>query len=131
LEPGIADEQWRRAAYENFASRLGEDLQVAVVEHPDGSRLVASGAAVLLRRLPSPWNKSGHVGHIQWVATAPDMRRRGMATAVMRLLLDWCIEREASSVELHATPDGEPVYRLLGFSETGPLSMRWRPAEHG
>jgi GNAT superfamily N-acetyltransferase len=118
--------EWRDAAEEHLISRLGDDLQVAVVDRPAGNRLAASGSAVLMPRLPSPWNVSGRVGYIQWVATDPDMRRRGLGTAVMRLLLDWCVDHGAPSVELHATPDGEPVYRALGFSEVGPHAMRWR-----
>jgi GNAT superfamily N-acetyltransferase len=124
----IGHDGWREAAYAHYASRLGKDLQVAVVDHPTEERLVASGAALLIRRLPSPWNTSGHVGHIHWVATDEDMRRRGFGTSVMRLLLQWCIEQGAASVELHATPDGEPLYRSLGFSEAGPSAMRWRPS---
>jgi ribosomal protein S18 acetylase RimI-like enzyme len=88
--------------------------------------LAASGAGTISTRLPSPNNPTARVGYIQWVATDPDARRRGHAREVMAALLDWYDERQVVVVELHATTDGEPLYRSLGFGVEGGIALRRR-----
>jgi Acetyltransferase (GNAT) family len=47
----------------------------------------------------------------------PHRRRRGLARAITAALIDWFGEEEVRSVELHATQEGEPLYRALGFDQ--------------
>jgi hypothetical protein len=53
-----------------------------------------------------------------------------MARAVMVALLQWFDQRRVPVVELHATPDGEPLYRSLGFGEEGGVALRRRAWDH-
>ncbi|WP_317494241.1 GNAT family N-acetyltransferase [Haloechinothrix sp. LS1_15] len=109
---------WREAARAALSGRHTRDATAVVVDHPaDAGRLVASGAAVITTRMPSPVNLAGRVGYIQWVATEPDWRNRGLARAVVTKLMGWLHAREVSRIELHATQGGEPLYRSLGFDE--------------
>lgn len=127
------DPAWLSRADERFRECLGRDVQAVVVDDPDPSsgRLIASGAVVVAERLPTPHNPGGRVGYIQWIATEPHARRRGLATMLMRMLLDWCSEQDVPIVELHATPDGEPLYRSLGFGQEGGTAMRCRTRDPG
>ena len=120
------DPRWSSEAARQFRSRLGADVQAVVVDDPDSAsgRLIASGAVVLCDRLPTPYNPGGRVAYVQWVATDPDHRRRGLATMVMGMLLDWCTDQGALVVELHATAAGEPLYISLGFGQEGGTAMR-------
>ena len=112
------DPDWLAAARAVASERLGTDLAVFVVDHPtEQGRLVASAAGSVVRRLPTPRNPSGEVGHVQWVATDVAHRRRGHGRAVMSALLAWLADRGIRVVELNATSDGEPLYRSLGFGE--------------
>lgn len=112
------DGPWLKEARDQFVDRLGRDATAFVVDHPIRvGRLVASGAGTISRRLPGPLNPSARVGYIQWIATDPEWRGRGLARDVMGELLDWYREREVPTVELHTTPAGERVYRPLGFDE--------------
>jgi GNAT superfamily N-acetyltransferase len=122
----ITQPEWIAAARDAFTSRLGGDLAVFVVDAPDRAGLAASGAGTISTRLPAPNNVSARVGYIQWVATDEDARRQGHGGAVMTALLDWYAEQHVPVVELHATPDGEPLYRELGFSDLGPIALRRR-----
>ncbi len=118
---------WRRAAHDAIQERLGDDLTIAVADHPDrAGQLLASGAGCITTRLPGPTNLTAEVGYIQWVATEPEWRGRGLACAIMTRLLDWYRERGVANVELHATSDGERVYRSLGFSEGNYPGLRMR-----
>lgn len=118
--------EWRRAARDQFLSRLGRDLVVFVVDHPDRPGLAASAAGTVATRLPAPNNLSAQVAYVQWVATDDDVRRRGYARAVMHALVDWYDEHDVRVIELHATPQGEPLYRELGFGDEGPAALRRR-----
>ena len=84
-------------------------------KHP--GRLLASAAVVIQRRLPTPMAPDGRIGFVQWVATDPDARRRGLARAAMLAVLDWLREQGVTRVELFASPDGEGLYRTLGFQQ--------------
>ena len=42
----------------------------------------------------------------------------------MQALLGWFAERGVSSVDLRASPDGEPLYTSLGFARTRDPAMR-------
>jgi ribosomal protein S18 acetylase RimI-like enzyme len=125
---GVAvSESWRKAALEEIRTRLDRDLVAFVVDRPDErSALASSGCGTIARRLPSPANPTGLVGYIQWVATDPGFRRRGFCDEVMRSLIAWYDEQGVPVIELHATPDGESIYRRLGFDEYGGVALRRR-----
>lgn len=125
MEPDSAT--WRQSAQTAIKERLGHDLAVAVAEHPDEpGHLLASGAGCITVRLPGPTNLSAEVGYIQWVATEPEWRGQGLARAITNRLIDWYSERKVATVELHATPDGEHLYRSLGFSSGTNPGLRIR-----
>ena len=79
--------------------------------------LVACGVGVVMQRLPGPNTLDGRVGHIASMMTEPAWRGRGLATAIVVGLLDWYRATGVRRVFLHASPDGEPIYRSLGFTE--------------
>lgn len=122
------DDSWRQKALAMLQARLGDDIVAFVVDDQAG-RLAACGAGTIALRLPAPHNPTGRAGYLQWVATDPTCRRRGHARAVMEALLAWYAERDVRVIELHATPDGEPLYRSLGFHDRGPLALRRRSDE--
>jgi ribosomal protein S18 acetylase RimI-like enzyme len=104
------------------------DFFAAVVDGPDGSWLAACGVGMTSRRLPGPNNVTGTYGYVQSMATDPRARRQGHARAVMTLLLERFAELGVGRVELHATTDGEPLYRSLGFVEPHQVALdRRRP----
>lgn len=86
-----------------FASVLGTDGEV-----------VAKGRAA---------RGDGHSGSEDWMGitnvwVSPDQRRRGLATVVMRALLDWGAERGATTAYLQTRGENTPalaLYERLGF----------------
>ena len=63
---------------------------------------------------------------VQWVATDPAHRRRGLGTQVMRALLDDARRRGLRTASLQASPDGLPLYERLGFTTVGYLHAHVR-----
>jgi GNAT superfamily N-acetyltransferase len=120
--------RWRSSALRSVRARLGADLAVVVAEDPGApGRLVTCGAGTISERLPGP-AADARVGYIQWMSTEPAFRRRGLGRAVLRALLEWFESEGVDNGELHASPDGAPLYRSEGFWEgsTG-LALRRRP----
>ena len=105
------DDDWWRTAAEELRTRLGRDVAVYVVDSPDRrGELAASGAGLIARRLPGPANPAPSS------ATCSGWRpiRSGAATASPARcspLLSWFESRDVLTVELHATEDGEELYR--------------------
>jgi ribosomal protein S18 acetylase RimI-like enzyme len=92
-----------------------------------GDGLVACGIGVIEQRLPSPYNRAGRVGYIFGIVTDRAHRGRGHARAVMRDLLAWFDERGIERVDLHASDEGIPLYRSLGFTEHPEPTLTRRP----
>jgi ribosomal protein S18 acetylase RimI-like enzyme len=96
----------------------------AVVDGHQHGTLAGSGVGMVWERLAGP-DDSGAFGYIQSMATDPSWRRRGVAKAVLELLLDGFIDRGVAKVGLHSTADGEHLYRSLGFTEPRQPELRW------
>lgn len=124
---GIAPEPgpWQEATVARLGEVLATDTWAGfVVDNPDGPGLVSCAVGTIERRLPSPVNLTGVMGHIFNVATDPPYRRRGYSRTCMVALLEWYQQRGVPRVELNASPDGEPLYQELGFARTGLPAMR-------
>lgn len=80
-----------------------------------------------MQLLPGPRLPDGRLGYVTSVFTDPAYRRRGYSRAIMQGLLRWFRERDVGRVDLHASVDGEPLYRALGFEDHPDPSLSWRP----
>ena len=126
---GIAggNANWREQADSRFRSGLAEGRVAAfVVDDPDSpGSLIASAAASLSQRLPTP-RSDGRTAYVQWVATEPAWRRRGLARRVMVALIEWARAEGAGMVDLHASSEGAPLYAELGFGPSPNPELRLR-----
>jgi hypothetical protein len=59
--------------------------------------------------------ESDGVAGIQWVGTVPSARALGLGALVTTYVTNLAFDRGASSVNLQASPMGEPVYLRLGY----------------
>lgn len=49
------------------------------------------------------------------VYTRPEIRRNGLARRLVETALDWCRTNAVSTVILHASDGGRPLYESMGF----------------
>ncbi|MEO6496023.1 MAG: GNAT family N-acetyltransferase [Solirubrobacteraceae bacterium] len=91
---------------------------------PAGCLLVAVGR---LRRIVGGacCASFGETGWIGALGVVPRARGRGMGSALTQACVEWLRERGATTVLLHATDAGRPVYERLGFVAEG-RSSAWR-----
>ena len=128
----ITDHAWRELCVEAFRDALADPdgpLQAFVTDAPDEPGvLAASSVGVIQQRLPGPSNPSGMTGYILSVATDERYRRQGHARAVVTATIDWMRDCGVPRVDLHASDDGEALYRDLGFQEPRGLALTaWLP----
>lgn len=67
-------------------------------------------------------------GEIQWVNVAPEFRRLGIASNLLRLLGQWLREHSAHRVCVDVDPDNAParaLYRGLGAVDLNPHWLVW------
>ncbi|MEV6868037.1 GNAT family N-acetyltransferase [Streptosporangium subroseum] len=120
------ENQWQEAYAESLKDRLGSlDTAVYVVDAPEEG-LAACGIGLIFERFPGPSLPDGRYGYIQGMTTDPRHRRRGHSRSIMVSLLQWYRDSGIRRVDLHATSDGEPLYREFGFVDDGYPSLTWR-----
>jgi GNAT superfamily N-acetyltransferase len=108
LAYGYSDQPFHRALGDAPAD--GTHLYVACVEGHPAACLVAED------------HHEADCG-IYWVATLPQARGRGLATALMREALADAHERGRRTSTLQATKLGQPVYERVGYRSIGTLEM--------
>jgi GNAT superfamily N-acetyltransferase len=102
-----------------------------LVETTDGTATIVAGGGVLLRaRLPGlgattsgPCVLTGREGIVYNMFTERGWRRRGFARRLMKEILAWAPSSDVSSLVLHASDQGRPLYASLGF--VGTSEMRY------
>jgi GNAT superfamily N-acetyltransferase len=123
-----AEPTWERACAEFFTETLADSTTgVVVADDPDQpGRLVACGVGTVSRRPPGPNTPNGRYGYISSMVTEEPWRGRGLARAIVQALLDWFAGIGVHRVDLHASAQGAPIYRALGFAEGDFPELRWR-----
>lgn len=112
----IVSGQLRRIEEETFS----EDHKRWLGVRDDDGMIVALAALVLLE----------DVGYLDNVATFPEVRGRGLASAIVSRAIDMAGRLGAEHVSLFADPDALPVVRMyerLGFRQVGRLASTKGP----
>ena len=120
-------DEWRAACAAALTTALADNsMRVVVTDARAG--LACCGIGAVDRRLPGPFNPGGRIGHVFGVVTDPAYRGRGHARAVTQALLGWFDGQGLDQVDLNASPDGQHLYRSLGFTgHPDPALRRTRP----
>lgn len=80
-----------------------------------GNEIAAAGGMVIRQRPGSFANPSGREAYIMSMYTAPQYRKQGFATHILNSLVERAKGMGIVTLELHATADGEHVYKKYGF----------------
>lgn len=99
-----------------FQHHLQNDL-LAFVARDDEGHIASCAWLLLVSKPPSPRFPRGRTGVLFNVYTEPAHRRKGLAKRVMGSLIEEAYSRQLDVIELHATDDGYPLYRVLGFTD--------------
>jgi ribosomal protein S18 acetylase RimI-like enzyme len=101
---------------EYFEEKLPAGEYVCFLAEVEG-RVVGVGGMVLFRKPALPQSPLGLEGYILNMLTLAEFRGKGIASAIMRELLESAQEAGAGLVALKATDAGRRVYEKFGFTE--------------
>lgn len=127
VQPEVA-EPLERATAAYLAEAMPRGEYVAWVAETSDSEIIG-GAGVQIRPIlprPRPRSRSLELGPealVLNVYVVPAWRRRGVANALMRELLDSLSARNIHRVVLHASDEGRPLYERLGFAQTNEMRL--------
>jgi GNAT superfamily N-acetyltransferase len=127
-DPAVFDAGWRTRCTAHFAARLAatDEFAAYVVDGDGDGDLAACAAGWLDHYLVGLRNPVPRIGYVANVCTDHGHRRRGYGRAVTVVLLDWLRSTGVIRVNLHATPDAEPLYRALGFTDPDDRALTLR-----
>lgn len=86
---------------------------------------VACGSLALLDRLPYPGHAKGLDAYLQNMYTLRQARGMGVGRAIVGAAKAWAVQHGVGMIMLHASADGEPLYRQCGFVPSGSY-LEWR-----
>lgn len=103
-----------RASREYFLS--GDQETILAV---DGGRVLGCATMCYISLMPTFSHPSGKRAHLMNVYTDPALRRQGIAFRMVSMLIENAWKRGATEISLDATEAGRPLYRKLGFRDSG------------
>jgi GNAT superfamily N-acetyltransferase len=101
-----------RTAYEAL---FDESRVLAWLALADDGAVVGALSLLFHARIPTPSRFECGEGYVVGVYTAPEWRRRGIATALMDAALEECRRKGLARVRLHTSEMGRAVYAAHGF----------------
>ena len=82
------------------------------------NNVVQGGCAVTFyRTYPSKHNPTGQDAYIHNMFVEPQFRKKGIATRLLKHILDICKSEGIGRVALHSAPMGIGIYESLGFEK--------------
>ena len=97
-----------------FTTHLASGDFVSCLAESNG-QVIATSGMVFHVHPPSVKNSNGRGAHIMNMYTLPAFRGEGIATTLLRQLLDLARQRQCTRVFLHALPLGKSIYVKAGF----------------
>lgn len=101
---------------EYFLKSLSDQTYFGAVAEV-GGQLVSNNGLVLYRKPPAFKGTSGLVGYVTNVYTKPEFRRRGIASELMKLLVEYAKRAGAGKIHLGTTDEGRGLYHKFGFKD--------------
>lgn len=81
------------------------------------------GAVEVVQWIPGATDPMPRRAWLHSIYVAPEYRRRGIARALTRAMVEWCREQGFRSVYLHASDQGRPLYESLGFTASSEMRL--------
>jgi len=99
------------------------DFRAWVAEAGPEGPVIAGGGLVIHCMPPTMRNLAGRAGYIMNLVTLPAWQRRGIATAILRTILDALRAEGVPAASLHASAAGRPLYEREGFEASKEMRL--------
>ncbi len=119
------EERMAKNLREYFAEAVPRGDFVAWLAEEDGG-VVATSGMVVWQIPPNNSVPTGRQAYVLNMYTTPAARRRGICAALLEKMIEEARALGLSRVHLHATREGEGIYRRRGFVEPGDVELLLR-----
>ncbi len=113
-----ADYRFSEAFLEESRKYFLEGDQTTVLAL-DGDRAVGCASLCYITLMPTFSHPTGKRAHLMNVWTDAAYRRQGIASRMLEMLIREAWDRGVTEISLDATASGRPLYRKLGFKDSG------------
>lgn len=97
-----------------FKKAIADNTCISILAKSNGE--LAGAGSIQIREQPGNFkNPSGKWGYIMSMYTFTEFRRRGICKGVLNALINEAAQMGITAFELHATKEGELVYKQNGF----------------
>lgn len=124
LAPAAALDQMEHVSETYLRTALADGSYLGWLGEAEHGRVVAGGGLVIAAWPGFPREAKPRRAWILNIYTDPDFRRRGIAKRITQHIVEWCRDEGFSSVSLHASEDGRPLYEALGFQPTNEMRLK-------
>ena len=115
----------RKSLRQYFTKSIENDSFIAWIAEYENKSIGFSG--MVIREQPGNFEiPNGKTGYILNMFTLKDYRENGIGSLLFQKLIEEAKRRNLDRVELHATKDGEPIYRRFAFTEPHDKVLEFR-----
>lgn len=116
-----------KASREYFSQALHAGAYVGWLAEESSRQKVVGGGGVVIAPWPGfPGENRAERAWILNMYTNPEVRRLGVAKRLLEMMIDWCRKQGYSTVSLHASAAGRPLYESMGFEPTNEMRLNLR-----
>jgi GNAT superfamily N-acetyltransferase len=108
----------RKSLKNYFTKAIPSGDFIAWIAECNGKVIATSGLVVWQRPAAYGGVESCRLGYLLNFYTVPEARRKGIATRLLKELIKEARLLGLKYLHLHASKDGEPIYRKAGFAES-------------
>ncbi len=106
----------RKSLRQYFTKSLENNSFISWIAEYENKSVGFSG--MVIREQPGNFEiPKGKTGYILNMFTLKEFRNNGIGSLLFQKIIDEANQLNLDRIELHATQDGEPIYRRSGFSE--------------
>jgi GNAT superfamily N-acetyltransferase len=118
--------EFERAYRRWLSERIRAERVVPFLAADATGRILGSGSVWLREERPHRGNLSVILPRIHGVYIAPFARRRGVATQLVRTMLQWVRSQGYRIVALRTTRRAKAIYARFGFRPDTEMELEWR-----
>jgi GNAT superfamily N-acetyltransferase len=98
---------------------------VAFLVETDKGEVVAGGSLWLREVQPYPGFPGGRAPYLMSMYTEPSFRGKGVGTMVVKRAVEWSKKHGYSSMTLHSSGKGRPLYEKLGWEASSEMELEF------